>query len=153
MRVWKALVLIVPAGLALGMVGGNLARPVMQQRAVAPGQPKFETRAQRYGSAQPSPVLPEGPTTYVGGYSYRPDGSDWSRGHDDGDWPSADTPLPTMAELDARQVELLADPDIEFAVSPPDRIERAVDAAQVARAPNNFGPEPRAVDGQLPAIW
>jgi hypothetical protein len=163
MRVWKALILIVPAGLALGMVGGNLARPVMQQRAVEPRQSIFETRAERYGSAQSYPRQPQGSMAYVGGYSYPPAAKGWPQGKDDGgDWTYADMPLPTVAELDARQAELLADPDVEFAVSPPDATGQMADAApalagqqaaQVAHAPADLGREPRTADGKLPAIW
>jgi hypothetical protein len=161
MQVWKALVLIVPAGLALGMIGGNLANPVMQQRAAEPWQSSFETRAQRYGSAQSYPALPEGSIAYVGGYSYPPDTRASPPDYDSGDWTYADAGLPTIAELDARQAELLADPDVEFAVSPPDETEQLADAApgaaglpaQAALAPADLGPEPRTADGKLPAIW
>ena len=154
MRVWQALLLIVPAGAALGFAGGYLARPVMPQPAAEPWQAQFETRAQRYGAAQSSAELPEGPMTYVGGYSYPPGLGDEAPGYAGGERAYADAPLPTVAELDARQAELLADPDVEFAVSPPSPIEPVADpaparAAQVA----DLGPEPRTADGKLPAIW
>lgn len=154
MRAWKALLLIVPAGVALGAVGGNLARPVMTQPAAEPWQARFETRAERYGAVQSYPELPQGPPAYVGGYSYPPDTSDGPRDDGDGGWAYADAPLPTIAELDARQAELLADPDVEFAVSPPEPIGPVAHpapgtAAQVA----DLGPEPRTADGKLPAIW
>jgi hypothetical protein len=154
MRLWKPLALIVPAGLVLGTIGGKLAHPVMQQRAVEPWQSIFGARAQQYGSAD-YPVQPEGPMTYVGGYSYAPDVGEWSRPYDEADWTYADVPLPTVAELDARQAELLADPDVEFAVSPPagDAGPAAEDPPQVALAPADVGPEPRTADGGLPAIW
>lgn len=157
MHVWKPLVLIVPAGLVLGMIGGKLAHPVMQERATEPWQSIFGSRAQQDGSVSNYPVQPEGPMTYVGGYSYPPDTSDWSRPYDNPNWTYADVPLPTISELDARQAELLADPDVEFAVSEPtDEAEQPAEvppqqAAQVALGPDT-GPEPRTPDGQ-PAIW
>jgi hypothetical protein len=154
MQLWKPLALIVPAGRARGMIGGKLAHPVMQQRAIEPWQSIFGGRTQQYGSAD-YPVQPEGPVTYVGGYSYAPDVGEWSRPYDEADWTHADVPLPTVAELDARQAELLADPDVEFAVSPPagDAGPAAEDPPQVAIAPADVGPEPRTADGGLPAIW
>jgi hypothetical protein len=159
MELWKPLVLIVPAGLVLGMIGGQLARPVMQQRAAEPWPSIFGARAEHDGAAD-YPVQPEGPMTYVGGYSYPPATSDWSSQDDSGQWAYADVPLPTVAELDARQAELLADPDVEFAVSPPSarEIEQAAEqrsepAPQVALAPADVGPEPRTAEGELPAIW
>jgi hypothetical protein len=154
MELWKPLALIVPAGLLLGMIGGKLAHPVMQQRAVEPWQSIFGARAQPYGATD-YPVQPEGPMTYVGGYSYPPDTGEWSRPYDKADWTYADVPLPTIAELDARQAELLADPDVEFAVSSPaNEVEPAAEEPpQVALAPADTGPEPRTADGGLPAIW
>ena len=52
MQAWKPLLFIVPAGLLLGAIGGNYARPVLTQR-VDDGslQALFETRAQRYGTS------------------------------------------------------------------------------------------------------
>jgi hypothetical protein len=154
MQLWKPLMLIVPAGLVIGVIGGNLAHPVIQQRAVEPWQSIFGSRGQDSGSAD-YPIQPDGPMTYVGGYSYPPDLSDWSQPYDEADWNYAAVPLPTVAELDARQAELLADPDIEFAVTPPgDEAEPAAgDSPQVALAPADLGPEPRTADGKLPAIW
>jgi hypothetical protein len=156
MQLWKPLMLILPAGLVLGMVGGKLVHPVMKDRAVEPWQSIFGNRAQQYGSAADYPVQPEGPMTYVGGYSYPPDMSDWSGPYDNADWSYADVPLPTIAELDARQAELLADPDVEFAVSAPSEAEQTAEdpppqAAKVALGADT-GPEPRTPDGQ-PAIW
>lgn len=159
MQLWKPLALIVPAGLVLGMIGGHLARPEMQVRAGEPSQRMFETRAQRYGSAESYPAQP----AYVGGYSYPPylsaPTTDRSQPYGGPDWTYADEPLPTIAELDARQAALLADPDVEFAVSPPgDEPKPAAEGApqpatQVALAPADGSPEPRTADGKLPAIW
>ena len=158
MELWKPLALIVPAGLVLGMIGGHLARPVIQERAVEPWQSIFGTRAQQYGSTD-YPVQPQGPMTYVGGFSYPPDTNDWSRPYHEPDRAYASVPLPTIAELDARQAELLADPDVEFAVSPPAHdpepgVEDGQWPAQAAAfAPADVGREPRTADGKLPAIW
>jgi hypothetical protein len=147
MQVWKPLVLIVPAGLLLGMVGGHLARPVMPERAVEPWRSGAE-------QAEPAdyPALAPSPMPYAGGYSYPPDtGAEaWNPGQDR--WAYADIPLPTIAELDARQTALLADPEVEFAVSPPDELARA-DTARARIPPTDLGPEPRTADGKLPAIW
>lgn len=158
MQLWKPLALIVPAGLVLGMIGGHLARPEMQARVTQPWQSVIGTRAQQYGSAD-YPVQLQGPMTYVGGYSYPPDASDRSQPYDRAGATYADAQLPTISELDARQAELLADPDVEFAVSPPgDEFEPVTKepshpAAQVALAPADLTPEPRTADGKLPAIW
>jgi len=171
MPLWKPLLAIVPAGLVLGMIGGHLARPEMTQRIGGePWQSMF-----RSGDGQPAayPAQPQGELAYVGGYSYPPDlattDADWSPPAEDR-WASADAPLPTLAQLDARQAALLADPDVEFAVHPPaDEAERAADAARAtagdarqqseqpraqvaATEPLEVGPEPRKADGE-PAIW
>lgn len=159
MQPWKPLLLIVPAGLALGTIGGHLARPVMQERAAEPWQSMFGSRTASGGVAE-YPVQPDGPMTYVGGYSYAPDMNDDSLPDYAADWTYADVQLPSVAELDARQAELLADPDVEFAVSPPpaNDMEQPVEppaksAPQVALAPADTSPEPRTADGKLPAIW
>jgi hypothetical protein len=60
--------------------------------------------------------------------------------------------VPTIAELDARQAALLADPEIEFAVSPPNELDPP-DVAQGTTPLTNVSPEPRTADGKLPAIW
>lgn len=158
MQLWKPLALIVPAGLVLGMIGGHLARPEMQARVLEPWQSVFGTRAGQHGSGD-YPVQSEGPMTYVGGYSYPPDTRDRSQPYDGSGSTYADAQLPAIAKLDARQAELLADPDVEFAVSPPgDEFEPVTrepsqPAAQVALAPADAGPEPRTADGKLLAIW
>lgn len=154
MQLWKLMALVVPAGLVLGMVGGKLAHPVVQEHAVEPGQSIFGKRAAQDGSAD-YPVQTDGPIAYVGGYSYPPDTTTWGPAGDSSGWQGADVPLPSVAELDARQAALLADPDEEFAVSPPSREteEPPQPAAQVALAPPDTGAEPRTADGGLPAIW
>jgi hypothetical protein len=171
MRLWQRLLLIVPAGLLLGMAGGQFAQPVMTQRlGDEPWQSMFQTRADRDGASSDYPTQPEGPMTYDGGYSYAPA---WAS-HDDWSPPDyyhySDVPLPTLAELDARQAALLADPEKQFASTPPpEAVEQAADdaeaaadqarqsatvpAASVAAAdPAELAPEPHTADGQ-PAIW
>jgi len=181
MPLWKPLLVILPAGLALGAVGGHLARPEMQQRAVdGPWPSIFQARADREGSSSGYPAQPQDGLAYVGGYSYPPylarTDAGWSPPAED--WASAERPLPTLAELDARQAALLADPDLEFAVHPPAQeadpaagpAQATADGAlpltgqqpgpqsaqprsQVASAePTEVGPEPRKADGE-PAIW
>lgn len=152
MQVWKPLALILPAGFVLGLVGGQLARPVMPERAVEPWRSAVQARAQDHQSsayaAQPQP--------YVGAYSFAPDTSSTGPDYGPDDW-AYGAPLPTVAELDARQAALLADPDVEFAVSPPEELTRATQAALPAsraiKPPADLGSEPRTADGKLPAIW
>jgi hypothetical protein len=71
----------------------------------------------------------------------------------------SDAPLPSVDSLDARQAELLADPAVEFATSPPaNEIEQGTEdtsapAAQMAVGSTDAAPEPPSPDGSLPAIW
>lgn len=146
MHLWKPLALILPAGFLLGMVGGQLAPPVMADRAAEPWRSAVQARAQ---SHQPTTYPPQ-PTAYVGGYSFAPDMSAGGPDYGSSDWEYSDAPLQTIAELDARQAALLADPDVEFAVSPPDE---PAPAARLVTPSADFGPEPRTSDGELPAIW
>jgi hypothetical protein len=158
MQLWKPLVLIIPAGLVLGMIGGHLARPVMQERAGEPWQSIFLTRSQQYGTTN-YPTQGQGPTPYVGGYSYPPETIDLYHAYDETVPTYADAPLPSVDSLDARQAELLADPAVEFATSPPaNEIEQGTEdtsapAAQMAVGSTDAAPEPPSPDGSLPAIW
>ena len=81
----------------------------------------------------------------------------------------ADVPPPTVAQLDARQAALLADPDTKSAdPSPAKSNEQVAKAAQTqvpeqsphpetvdiaSAAPFPTNAEPSTPDGQLPAIW
>lgn len=178
MPLWKPMLMIVPAGLALGAIGGNLAHPVMQQR---PGddavQAMFQNHADRYALSNAYPEQPQGDLPYVGGYSYAPDwargsAQGWSSPYDEREWAYSDLSLPKLTDLDARHAALLANPEVEFAVTVPvDEPRGAADVAQASAAdaaePSTEttttdmavaatmerGPEPRSVDGQLPAIW
>jgi hypothetical protein len=112
-QAWKPLLLIVPAGLLLGAIGGNYARPVLTKRADDGSlQAMFETRSQRYG-APATQAAPEDATYYSGGYSYPPYldnrmlGGDreitgW-QGPSFADWPEYQpAPLPSAAEPEAQ---------------------------------------------------
>lgn len=170
MQVWQRLLIIVPAGLVLGMIGGNLARPEMVERAVdTPWQAMFQGRADRDGGSPEYSAQPQGDLAYVGGYSYAPgyatQGTGWTPPSEDR-LAYGNAPLPTIDQLDARQAALLADPEVEFAVHPgsedavaphgaAEGLVQPADPpdAQIASAePLVTGPEPSKADGE-PAIW
>ena len=111
-KLWKPLFFIIPAGLALGAIGGEYARPVMTQRGDDGSlRSHFETRTQRYGTSNSDPQY-EDATYYTGGYSYPPD-LDYAPRDDDNTvvgWQSAEfadwsdytpAPMPTIAQLEA----------------------------------------------------
>jgi hypothetical protein len=176
MPLWKPLLLLAPVGLVLGMIGGNLAKPVVNQRESDGAlQAMFQTRAERYGLDSSSPAQAASPTYYDGGYSFVPDwatrsNANWSPPTEDAwSYSYAAAPLPTLAQLDARQAALLADPDKQFAVHQPVEASEAPDVAPAAttdaKPPQANGdsiamagesvpgsPEPRRADGE-PAIW
>jgi len=176
MPLWKPLLLIVPAGLVLGIIGGNLAKPVLNQRESDGAlQAMFQTRAERYGLHSSASAQAMSPTYNDGGYSYVPDwvsrvNANWSPPHEDAwSYSYAAAPLPTVAQLDSRQAALLADPDQQFAVHQPAEASEAADVARAeatdAAPPQASGssiamagesvpgsPEPRTADGE-PAIW
>jgi hypothetical protein len=181
MPLWKPLLLITPAGLVLGMIGGHWAQPVLAERASdATLQAMFQTRAERYGLDPSASKQTADVTYYDGGYSYAPDWAartdvNWSPPHEDAwSYSYAAAPLPTVAQLDARQAALLADPDKQFAVHRPidagnstetapgpatDLGEPQAEGGNAATASETRGdevaaaePEPRTADGQ-PAIW
>lgn len=166
---WKPLLIIVPAGMMLGTVGGQLVKPVPVDRASdAPWQNMFQSRAERDRSSAAYVTQPEGPMTYDGGYSYAPEMSDalaikWAAPDYDH---YADVPLPTVAELDARQAALLADPEVQYRSRAPDdpaqdyatAVAQAAPQPDAAPAPSTseqlaLAPEPRTDSGALPAIW
>jgi hypothetical protein len=161
---WKALLLIAPAGLALGMVGGHLAKPVMTQRVGdEPWQAMFQSRADRDGRAAEPPPMVEGPLTYTGGYSYAPDFARDTIAWAPPDYEHyRDIPLPDLPQLDARQAALLADPEVQFGGSqapvPAEQAGEAPFPAAAAGVAADLGQvavaaEPRTPDGSLPAIW
>jgi hypothetical protein len=164
---WKPLLIVVPAGLVLGSIGGHWARPVMTQRAGdSAAQSMFQTRADRYGRSGAYPKQAEGPVPYDGGYSYAPDwavqaASTWTPPDYDH---YADAPLPTLAQLDAHQAALLADPEVQFRSAAPGQPDGDQPQAQdlsgttggeapPASAQVALGPEPRTDGGALPPIW
>lgn len=208
MQVWKPLLLIVPAGLVLGIVGAQYANPVIRQRGAGESWlDVFESRAQRYGAPPQAEAPPEQPTPYVGGSRYAPRFDDravvgW-QGPDFSGWPEyTPAPMPTIAELEAEVARRDAALDRRAAAAAPEDdsgqlAAAAADAAQVAaddpRAGDEvaddagagrgaadrvaesgsdatghpkivtFGPmasaapgpapEPRSVNGNLPATW
>jgi len=112
MKAWERLLIIIPAGLALGAVGGHLASPVLVQRGDdGSWRTMFETRAQRYGTTTPQAPLTDA-TYYSDSYSYPPyldDTADDSRsitgwqGPSFDNWPGyTPAPMPTIAELKAQ---------------------------------------------------
>jgi hypothetical protein len=112
MKAWERLLIIIPAGLALGAVGGHLASPVPVQRGDdSSWRTLFETRAQRYGTTTPQAPLTDA-TYYSDSYSYPPyldDTADDSRsmtgwqGQSFDNWPDyTPAPMPTIAELRAQ---------------------------------------------------
>lgn len=181
MPLWKPLLLIAPAGLLLGAIGGRMAQPVLTQReSDATLQAMFQTRADRYGSSSAYPAQTADVTYYDGGYSFVPDwvsrvDANWSPPHEDAwSYSYAAAPLPSVAQLDARQAALLADPEKQFAVHHPDLAGEPAEAAPaaapdtsaaqtggetvaMAATPSTGEPpaqssEPRKADGE-PAIW
>jgi len=179
MPLWKPLLLIAPAGLLLGAIGGRMAQPVLTQRETdATLQAMFQTRADRYGSGYPAQTADV--TYYNGGSSFVPDwvnrvDANWSPPHEDAwSYSYAAAPLPSVAQLDARQAALLADPDKQFAVHRPDPAAEPAEATLAATPDPSAAPasgdtvaaatapsagdapadssEPRKADGE-PAIW
>jgi len=157
-----------------------MAQPILTQReSDATLQAMFQTRADRYGSGSAYPTQTADVTYYDGGYSFVPDwvnrvDANWSPPHEDAwSYSYAAAPLPSVALLDARQAALLADPDKQFAVHPPEAAEPA-EAAPAATPNPSAAPasgetvamaatpstgeapaqssEPRKADGE-PAIW
>jgi hypothetical protein len=72
LQAWKPLLIVLPAGLMLGAIGGHYSRPVMTDPADESSQQSaFRSRAERNGSSgmQAQPADAE---YYAGGYSYPP---------------------------------------------------------------------------------
>jgi hypothetical protein len=156
MKLWQRLLIIVPAGFVLGMVGSRFAQPVMNQRVGdRPSQAALQTTADRDGAPSGYPARTDGATAYEGGYGPAPA---WAARGDGaaGQTPYSDVSMPTLAELDARQAELLANPEQEFATAAtPDAAARSASAPPTSIAdadPADLSPEPRKADGE-PAIW
>lgn len=177
MYLWKPLLAILPAGLALGAVGGHMAKPVLTQRVGdEPWQAMFQSRGTSTGTHDAYQPPIEGPMNYDGGLSYAPG---WAKYDDNVGVPLPgentfayyDTKLPTVAELDVHQAALLADPDKQYtsqqardqdalarddvqlaAAGPP----QASDGPKVVTFPTasaaDSAPEPSRADGE-PAIW
>ena len=94
MKSWKAIALIVPAGMMIGMAAGTASRPVMVHHANAfPSSPAREARLE----IEPyRPLYEGGPENPApAGYSYRPD-LDYSSYA----WPDQSDPAPVRLEAD-----------------------------------------------------
>jgi hypothetical protein len=111
-QAWKPLLLIVPAGLLLGALGGQYARPVMTQRP-DDGllQSLLGTRGERSGAAA-AEAAPDDASYYSGEYSYPPYLDDRMGGQDReitgwqgpsfAGWPEyKPAPMPSVAQLEA----------------------------------------------------
>ena len=72
MELWKPIAAIVPAGLLLGLVGGNASRPEMTMREVRPWPVSVQENASEIEPWQP--IYESGPQNLTPrAYSYRPD--------------------------------------------------------------------------------
>jgi len=160
MKAWERLLIIIPAGLALGAVGGQLASPVLIQRGDDTAlQTMFESRAQRYGRPASDPSLTDA-TYYSDSSSYPPnledtadnDGSitGW-RGPDFAGWPDyTPAPMPTIAELKAEVAarDAIVGRQALNATAPPPSDEPADTlAAQGAGKAVTSGDDPQTADG------
>ncbi len=158
MQMWKPLLIIVPAGLMLGAIGGHYARPVMKQRAGDdPWQQTFGRRAQRDGAvARPDDRTVSYNAYYAGGPSYPPPAADDDRaiagwqGPDFRNWPDyKPEPMPTIEQLEAEVArrdtaldrQAMADGETVAGETPPaDADTRASgDAADVDPKPQTYG--------------
>lgn len=169
----KFLMVTIGGGLLLGTIGGQLANPVVLERAGEKPwreQPHADIAASNGVMAE---APPPDPNPYGGRYSYAPAFADeaieiWPDPYMDPDgmdyeytyeWPEP----PTIVELDAwleeetpetrvhgRRVDL---PPPSTAHSIATSAERAADAAEDAAETDGLPQEPRVADGQLPAIW
>lgn len=168
MQAWKPLLLIVPAGVLLGALGGQFARPVMTQH---PDDGLLQSLFGSHGGRSGTPVAeapPEDASYYSGGYSYPPylddrmTGSDreitgW-QGPSFAGWPEyKPAPMPSVAQLEAevsaRDAALgqRAAGEYEESTDEKSAAESAADAAGDAAA--NAADEARStsMDGQSSA--
>lgn len=111
MQAWKPLLLIIPAGLLLGALGGQYARPVLTEHPDDGLQSLFGSHGDRSGTPV-ADASPEDASYDSGGYSYPPylddrmTGSDreitgW-QGPSFAGWPEyKPAPMPSVAQLEA----------------------------------------------------
>lgn len=169
MQFWKPLLIIVPAGLILGVIGGHYTRPVLKQRGdgSSPLQ-KFGVHAST-GDAGVQPAfsngIPDVPPNFAGDPARQPGVTEDDRaitgwhGPDFARFPDyKPAPLPTIdqlkAEIDSREAALGKRADAGARPG-----ETAVDAAgdaavRAADAADSADPEdgpPAASDGQAGA--
>ena len=173
----KFMAVTLGGGLLLGTIGGQLANPVMLQRA---GEEPWREMLEPNIGAGDTGMMAEAPPRdlrpYGGRYSYVPafadEGIDWPDPSMDADWPDLESDWPeppTIAELDAQWEEDEEEmPETRVygrtvVFPPPSSIDgtatNAEQAADEARAAadaagaTELSPDPRAADGKLPAIW
>lgn len=149
MQAWKPLLLILPAGLLLGMIGGRYAHPVMQQRGgdepwrqmlepnIRPSNPRIMVEN------PPIDPMPYGPSS-----SFAEQATvEWPDPYAGTRWdPASAEPLPSVAELDAQLDSSAGEANAEPA--PAARLADAGTGVTVIR-----GGEPRRDDGALTAIY
>jgi len=70
-QAWKPLLIVIPAGLLLGSIGGHYARPVMTEHPDTSLDALFQSRAERNGADAAAPQ-PQDASYYSGAYSYPP---------------------------------------------------------------------------------
>jgi hypothetical protein len=111
-QAWKPLLIVIPAGLLLGSIGGHYAQPVMTEHPDSSLDALFQSRAERNGADAAAPQ-PQDASYYSGEYSYPPylddrmlgDGREitgW-QGPSFADWPEyTPAPMPSVAQLQAQ---------------------------------------------------
>lgn len=164
----KFLLTTIGGGVLLGMAGGFLANPKMQQRG---GEEPWRKMLQPAESSSDSGLIAEN-TAYDlrphgGRHSFAPEFADdpveiWSDPYLDAEWleyePEWPEP-PQIAHLDIEEPEAPSyGRTVEFpapsVTRTADRAEQAADEASMAAAePADLPPEPRIAQGELPAIW
>lgn len=164
----KFLMTTIGGGLLLGIAGGYLANPVMQQRGGdEPWRKMLEPAESSSDSGLVVESTPYDLRPYGGSRSYAPDFADdpiedWSDPYLDADWLEYETDWPEPPQIARLGIQEPEAPSYgRTADSPPpsvartaDRAERAADEASLAAAePAALPPEPRIAQGALPAIW
>lgn len=152
----------------LGIVGGYLADPEMQQRGGnEPWRQMLESEAPSSDSEFALEAPPYDLRPYGGSHSYAPEFADdpietWSDPYLDADWLEYEADWPEPPRIAQLEVEAPEAPSygrtVEFPppsiTSTANRAERAADeASQAAADAGDLPPEPRIAQGALPAIW
>jgi hypothetical protein len=165
----KFLLTTVGGGILLGVAGGYLADPEMQQRG---GSEPWRQMLESDQSSSDSELALETPPydlrPYGGSHSYAPEFADDAieTGSDpylDADWLEYEADWPEPPQIARLEIEEPEAPSYgRSADFPPpsidgtaNRAERAANEASLAAAaePADLPPEPRIAQGALPAIW